>query len=67
MALPTYKFEPEATLTILNKFNIVFAALCTGKHPTTQNSLPGIVGDHPLVTRGRQKSAYPQFGRDDTD
>ena len=51
MSLKTYKFDPEATLTILHKFDSVFAALCTGKHPLTGAPLPGAQGDRPLVTQ----------------
>ena len=51
MALPTYTFEPEATLTILHKFDVVFAALCTGQNPITNQPLPGIIPDQPLVTQ----------------
>ncbi|KAJ5108709.1 hypothetical protein N7456_005384 [Penicillium angulare] len=51
MTLPTYMFDPEATLNILHKFDVVFAALCTGLHPTTHHRLPGMVGDRPLVTQ----------------
>ncbi|KAJ5632172.1 hypothetical protein N7490_008511 [Penicillium lividum] len=51
MALPTYKFDPESTLTLLHKFDSVFAALCTGKHPVTNAPIPGAVDGRPLVTQ----------------
>ncbi|KAJ5893026.1 hypothetical protein N7504_009717 [Penicillium tannophilum] len=51
MALPTYKFDPEATLTILHKFDSIFAALCTGQHPVTKEPIPGAAADRPLVTQ----------------
>ncbi|KAJ5273904.1 hypothetical protein N7478_009029 [Penicillium angulare] len=51
MALSTYNFDPEATLNILHKFDVVFAALCTGLHPSTHTPLPGIVDGRPLVTQ----------------
>lgn len=51
MALPTYKFDPETTLAILHKFDVVFAALCTGIHPLTQLPLRGAVEGRPMVTQ----------------
>ncbi|KAJ5929742.1 hypothetical protein N7454_006692 [Penicillium verhagenii] len=51
MALPTYQFDPEATLNVLHKFDSVFAALCTGQHPVTNDPIPGATADRPLVTQ----------------
>lgn len=51
MALPAYKFDPEATLTILHKFDSIFAALCTGQHPVTKDPIPGATANRPLVTQ----------------
>lgn len=51
MALPTYPFDPPAMLTILHKFDAIFAALCTGLHPITGSALPGADSGRPLVTQ----------------
>lgn len=51
MSLPTYKFDPESALTILHKFDEIFAALCTGAHPSSHSPLPGTVDGRPLVTQ----------------
>ncbi|KAJ5580167.1 uncharacterized protein N7459_006152 [Penicillium hispanicum] len=51
MALPTHTFDPPSTLTILSKFDAIFAALCTGLHPLTESALPGADSGRPLVTQ----------------
>ncbi|CAG7949128.1 unnamed protein product [Penicillium olsonii] len=49
-SLPSFSFSAEATLSIFHKFDCVFAALCTGTHPTTGVALPGAVIGQSLVT-----------------
>ncbi|KAJ5730998.1 uncharacterized protein N7483_005506 [Penicillium malachiteum] len=53
-AIPVFEFDPEAVMTILHKFDVIFVALCTGQHPTTQEPLPGVVAGQPIVTQTQQ-------------
>lgn len=48
--MKTYDIEVQTTLTILNKLDVIFEALCTGRHPTTKEPLPRLI-DHPLATQ----------------
>ncbi|GLI79884.1 hypothetical protein PoHVEF18_008226 [Penicillium ochrochloron] len=50
-SLPTYPFDPEPTLTILNKLDYFFIALMQGEHPLSHTPLPGATPDHPFVTQ----------------
>lgn len=54
MSLETFTsnpFDPHSTLGILHKFDVVFAALCTGMHPLTHAPLPGAQEGRSLVTQ----------------
>ncbi|KAJ5707976.1 hypothetical protein N7488_007777 [Penicillium malachiteum] len=53
-ALSMFDFDPEPILTILHKFDVIFVALCTGKHPFTQEPLPGVVEGQSLATQTQQ-------------
>lgn len=50
-ALRERPFDPESTLTILHKFDQIFAALCTGVHPVSRAPLPGTQDGRSLVTQ----------------
>lgn len=39
--LPDHPFDCYTTLQLLNKFDVIFVTLCTGKHPVTNLRLPG--------------------------
>ncbi|KAJ5225092.1 hypothetical protein N7468_006317 [Penicillium chermesinum] len=49
-SMNTYSIEIQTTLDILNKFDIIFEALCTEKHPNTGEPLPRL-SDRPLATQ----------------
>ncbi|KAJ5734148.1 hypothetical protein N7493_002934 [Penicillium malachiteum] len=53
-ALSIFDFEPEPVLTILHKFDLIFVALCTCKHPVTQELLPGAVEGQSFATQTQQ-------------
>lgn len=50
-ALRAYPFDPASTLTVLHKFDQIFAALCTGVHPLSRTPLPGTQSGRSLVTQ----------------
>ncbi|KAJ5175542.1 uncharacterized protein N7482_001419 [Penicillium canariense] len=48
--LRSYPFDPQPTLTILNKLDYYLTALMQGEHPESNVRLPGADADRPLVT-----------------
>ncbi|KAJ5681488.1 uncharacterized protein N7477_001428 [Penicillium maclennaniae] len=50
-SLKTYPFDPYPTLEILHKFDSVFVALCTGRHPLTNEEIPGARDHRQFVTQ----------------
>ncbi|KAJ5128397.1 hypothetical protein N7448_002116 [Penicillium atrosanguineum] len=50
-SLKTYPFTPYPTLGILHKFDSVFVALCTGRHPLTNVEIPGAHDQRQVVTQ----------------
>ncbi|KAJ6104157.1 hypothetical protein N7523_010477 [Penicillium sp. IBT 18751x] len=50
-SLKTYPFDPYPTLDILHKFDSVFVALCTGRHPLTNEEIPGARDHRQFVTQ----------------
>jgi hypothetical protein len=50
-SLKTYPFTPYPILSILHKFDAVFVALCTGRHPLTNAEIPGAADHRQFVTQ----------------